>query len=74
MKKNYILLCNKNNYPLIVRLKDKPEIKGQIKAIIGVNLVEYFVAKAIKKKILNNTTVYGDWEKLKHQLIESTKL
>ena len=74
MKKNYILLCNKNNYPLVVRLKDKPEINGQIKAVIEVNLVEYFVAKTIKKKVLNNTTVFGDWEKFKYQLIESTKL
>ena len=70
MKKNYILFCNKNNYPLVVRLKEKPEIKGQIKAIIEVNLVEYFAAKTIKKKILNNTTVFGDWDKIKYQFIE----
>ena len=74
MKKNYILLCNKNNYPLVVRLKDTPEIAGQIKAIIKVNVLEYIVAKTIKKKILNNTKVFGDWEKFKYQLIEDTKL
>lgn len=56
MKRNYILFCNKNNYPLIVRLKEQPEIIGQIRSFIKVNIIEYFVAKSIKKKILNMKT------------------
>lgn len=51
MKKCYLVLCN-NNYPLVVRIKKEPEIKGQVNSVIKISFIEYLILKKIKQRYI----------------------